>query len=106
MSEEQLTAILAQRVMCWRVGPDRFLLGQRRWMPRWRFQPTTRLEDAFRLLEQVAPQEYSMGEIEGGGFWVKVRVGDAIGEASESSKPRALTFAIARAVGLEVGSWE
>jgi hypothetical protein len=88
------------------VAPDRFLLGQRRWTPRWRFQPATRLEDAFRLLEYVAPQEYSMGKIEGGGFWVRVRVAGAIGVASESSKPLALTFAIARAVGLDVGRSE
>lgn len=102
VSEEQLTAILAERVMCWRVGPDRFLLGGRRWLPRWRFQPAKRIDDAFRLLERVAPQEYSMGEIEGGGFWVKIRAADVVGEATESSKARAITFAIARAIGLGV----
>jgi hypothetical protein len=79
MTIENLTATLAVRVMGWGVGPDRFLLGQRRWTPRWRFQPANRLEDAFRLLERVAPQEYSMGEIEGGGFWVKILVAGTIG---------------------------
>jgi hypothetical protein len=90
------------RENCRRVGPDRFLPGDRRWLPRWRFQPAKRLEDAFRLLERVAPQEYSMGEIKGGGFWVEIRVAGVIGEAGESSKARALTYAIALAIGLEV----
>jgi hypothetical protein len=103
---ENLTATLAATVMGWGIGPDRYLLGHRRWMPRWRFQPAVRLEDAFRLLERVAPQEYSMGEIEGEGFWVRVRISGTVGEACESSKPRALTFAVARAVGLDVGPLE
>jgi len=106
VSEEHLAAILAERIMSWRVGPDRFLLGGRRWLPRWRFQPTKRLEDAFRLLERVAPQEYSMGEIKGGGFWVKIRAAGAVGEASESSKARAITFAVARALGIDMDSCE
>lgn len=106
MTIENLTSTLAARVMGWGVGPDRFLLGARRWTPRWRFQPADRVEDAFRLLERAAPQEYSMGEVEGGGFRVRVRISEAIGEASESSKPRALTFAIARALGLEPESPE
>ena len=56
--------------------------------------------DAFRFLEHEVPEECSVDGIAGGGFCVRVRV------ASESSKPRALTFAIARAVGFEVGSME
>ena len=46
--------------MGWTVGPDRFMMGNRGWMPRWRFQPAEKLEDAFRLLEEAAPQEYSI----------------------------------------------
>jgi hypothetical protein len=38
--EEHLAAVLAERVMRWGVGPDRFLLSNRCWLPRWRFQPT------------------------------------------------------------------
>jgi len=102
MTDDQLTAILAERVMGWRVGPERFLLGQRRWMPRWRFQPATRFEDAFRLLERLVPDEYTMGAAPNGGFWVKIRAAGVVGEATESSKARAITFAIARAIGLEV----
>jgi hypothetical protein len=77
-------------------------MGQRRWQPRWRFQPVKRLEDAFRLLEHAAPQEFNMGAAEDGGFWVKVRVAGISGEAHEPSKQRAITFAIARALGLDV----
>ena len=102
---EVLTALLAERVMAWRVRPERFLIGDRRWLPRWRFQPAERLEDAFRLLEQAAPEEYSMGAAENGSFWVKVRVADTTGEAREPSKPRAITFAIARAFGIDVDSF-
>jgi hypothetical protein len=101
MTTDQLTAILAERVMGWRAGPDRFLMGHRRWQPRWRFQPTERLDDAFRLLEKAAPQDYSMGD-DGAGFWVRVRVGNTTGEARDRSKPMAITLAVARAVGVEV----
>jgi hypothetical protein len=100
---EHLTVVLAEKVMRWRVGPDRFMMGGRRWQPRWRWQPASRLEDAFRLLECAAPQEYAIGAAENGGFWARVRVAGATGEARESSQARAITFAIARALGIEVG---
>jgi hypothetical protein len=45
-----------------------------------------------------------MGAAESGSFWVKVRIADTIGEAREPSKPRAITFAIARAFGIDVDS--
>ena len=101
MTSEHLTAILAERVMGWTIGPDRFMMGNRGWMPRWRFQPAENLDDAFKLLEKAAPQDYAMGD-DGKGFWVRVRIGKAIGEARDASKPRAITFAVARAVGIEV----
>lgn len=102
MTSEHLTAILVERVMGWGVGRDRFLMGNRCWLPRWRFQPAECLEDAFRLLEEAAPQEYSMCGDSNGTFRVHIRIGDATGEASGTSKPRAITFAIARALGIEV----
>ncbi len=98
---DRLTAMLAERVMGWSVGPDRFLMKDRRLIPRWRFQPTKCLEDAFRLLEEAAPQEYTMGSAEGG-FSVSVRIADTIGEAVDISKPRAITHVVARALGVEV----
>ena len=103
MTPDQLTAILAERVMGWRVGPDRFLMGNRRWLPRWRFQPTENLEDANCLLERVAPQEYSISRAQDGRFCVKVGIAAATGEARESPQAKAITIAIARALGIEVG---
>ena len=101
MTNEHLTAMLAEKVMDWRVGPERFLSGNRRWLPRWCFQPAERVEDANRLLERAAPQEYSMHRTQDGRLRVKVCIAGATGEAVESSQARAITFAIARALGLE-----
>jgi hypothetical protein len=91
--------------MGWRVAPERFLMDGRRWIPRWRFQPTTRLEDASRLLDAAAPEDFTMGA-ENGTYWAKVRVAGASGEARESSQARAITLAIARAMGLDVSACE
>ena len=101
MTSDHLTALLAACVMGWGVGPDRFLMGNRGWLPRWRFQPTERVDDAYRLLERAAPQEYSMDRAQDGRFWVKVCIAGATGEAQESTQARAVTFAVARAIGLD-----
>jgi hypothetical protein len=101
MTNEHLAAILAARVMAWRVGPERFMWGNRRWLPRWRFQPTERVEDAYSLLERAAPQEYSMDRAQDGRFCVKVCIAGATGEAQETTQARAVTFAVARAIGLD-----
>ena len=101
MTSEHLAAILAERVMGWGIGPDRFMTGGRQWLPRWYFQPTERLQDAFRLLEQTKPEEYAMGAAENGFFWARVRIAGVAREARETSQARALTFAIARAIGIE-----
>ena len=101
MTNEQLVATLAQRVMGWTVAPDRFLTGNRGWMPRWRFQPTKRLEDAFRLLERAAPQEYTMRADGKGPCWARVRIAGATGAAQANSEPLAITLAVARAVGIK-----
>jgi hypothetical protein len=100
MNDQRLTDELARRVLDWRVAPDRFLMSGRRWLPRWRFQPIEKLDDAFQLLEEAEPQDYSMGD-DGNGFWVRIRIGKTIGEARDISKPRAITLAVARAVGIE-----
>jgi hypothetical protein len=98
---EQLTAVLAERVMNWEVAPGRFLLSKRRWLPRWRFQPTERIEDAFRLLDQSGAQEYSMGIDRRGLFWVRVLLKGKTGTAQGQSKPRVITLAIARSLGID-----
>jgi hypothetical protein len=106
MTTPELTALLAEQVMGWTVHPDRYLMGNRRWKPAWRFQPTESLVDAFRLLEESAPQEYSMCGDNKGNFRVQVRIGDGTGEAVGTSKPRVITCAIARSLGIHVGEAE
>ena len=90
--------------MGWKVCPDRFSMANRRWMPRWRFQPADKLDDAFRLLEEATPQEYSIRGDDKGGIHVRVRINGSMGEARGTSKPLTITQAIARAVGIEIGS--
>lgn len=106
MTNSHLTAILAERVMDWRVGPDRFLTGDRHWLPRSRFDPTADLNHAFRLLQEARPARYMMGAEGDGKFWVRVEIEGTIGEAQHTSKPQAISFAIARAIGLKVGTAE
>ena len=90
--------------MGWTVGPDRFMMGNRGWTPRWRFQPAEKLEDAFRLLEEAAPEEYSICGDAKGSIHVRVQIAGATGEARGTSKPLAIAHAVARAVGIEVES--
>lgn len=81
-------------------------MGDRRWLPRWRFQPAENLMDAFQLLEGAAPDEYSMSGGDDVGFRVRVRIGNITGEASGESKPLAITCAVARALGIDVAGAE
>jgi len=99
---EDLIAVLARRVMRWDVAPDRFLVGNRKWMPRWRFQPDIRLEDAFRLLEAAAPQKYTLSCEGPDAFCVQVWIDGRTGKAQDRSKPRAITLAVCRALQIEV----
>ena len=106
MSTEQLTVILAQRVMGWRVGPDRFLMDKRQWLPRWRFQPLDRLQDAMRLLEVAAPKQCMITADGDGLVSVRVHIAGKTGESRERSKPRAIVLAVARALQIDVDSLE
>ena len=69
----ELTEELARSVMGWRSAPGRFLKPGGSWLPKWRFAPLERLEDAFRLLhaaprflphlrKQEAPNLHCRGE--------------------------------------------
>jgi hypothetical protein len=51
VTADQLTTLLAGRVMGWTAASGRFLTGSLHWIPRWRFQPIESLMGAFRLLE-------------------------------------------------------
>jgi hypothetical protein len=101
MSNDQITAALAERVMGWRVSPDRFLMGERGWKPRWKFQPSSRLSDAVRLLETAEPDEYAITAARGGDCLVSVRIGGRTGTASDHSAAIAITNAIARALEID-----
>lgn len=102
MTNEQLAAILAERVMGWHVGPERFQMGNRGWIPRGRFRPTERLQDAFRLLLAAEPTEYKMGGGAGALPWARVQIRGACGEAFAPSMPTAICLAIAQALGIGV----
>jgi hypothetical protein len=51
MTAQVLTGLLGERVMGWIAAPDRFMLGGRTWIPRWKFPPYENLADAFQLLD-------------------------------------------------------
>ncbi|SRR6266481_345284 len=101
MTAETLTALLAERVMKWSTAPDRFLMGKRRWIPRWRFQPLTSLEDAFRLLESAA-SSYTLYGSSDATFTAEVCAAGRTGSASGQSKATTITVAVARAIGIQV----
>ena len=101
MNPERLTAMLAKSVMGWKVAPDRFLTAKRSWIPRWRFNPLERIEDAFMLLDRSGSHRYTIsraGEV----FEVEVECGGRVGKATNDSKPRAITLAVARALGTKM----
>ena len=100
MSPDSLTALLAERVMHWSVAPDRFLLGNRQWITRRRFQPLSDVRDAFRLLRKLT-SVFSLSRGEDGMFTAAVMIGDRAGCASGESEAAAITYAVARAIGLE-----
>jgi hypothetical protein len=102
MTEDALTAVLAEQIMGWRAAPDRFLKSGRVWIPRWRFQPFRKIEDAFTLLDAASPLESvvsSDGTIK---IFVRVRIGPRTGEAVGEHRAAVISSAVARAVGLEV----
>jgi|ERR1700733_5816116 len=101
MTSENLATLLAVRVMGWTVGPDRFLTGERRWLPKWRFKPGQSPNSAFQLLAAAKPEHYTLESEKGGDFWVRVKTAEGVGEARHSSMPQAITLAVARAFGID-----
>jgi len=101
VSNDQFTAILAERIMGWRVGPERFLKGERRWTPRWQFQPLRRLEQALRLLEKANGQ-YTLTKAADGTYTAQVTVRDSAASASGKSDAAAISVALAHALGIQV----
>lgn len=101
MTSEQLAALLAEHVMGWGVGPDRFVMGNRSWMPRWRFSPLTNLDQAFALIEK-AGATYTLTVRGDEDFHAEVRIGNSIGKATGEPKARTITIALAIALGIEL----
>jgi hypothetical protein len=106
ISDEKLTDQLVQTVLGWNAGPDRFTMSRRRWLPRWRFQPTKNIADAFRLLAAATIVEYALHAVAKGVYWVKVRTNGASAKASGSSLPLTICIAIARVHGIDVEVYE
>ena len=102
MTCNQLTSLLAELVMGWRVAPDRFLVGNRRWITLSRFRPFDRVQDALRLLSAAAT-EFSLTQTADGLFTAKVRIGDRVGTASGAFDARTITMAVVRARGIDAG---
>jgi hypothetical protein len=99
MSDDRLNEELARQVLGWKVAPNRFIKSGRSWIPKWRFNPLERLEDAFHLLDLVA-SGYRLEVCEGGMFTAEVRVGSRTGKTSGELKARTITLAVAEAFGL------
>jgi hypothetical protein len=99
--EDRLKEELASRLLGWKAAPDRFLKSGRGWIPKWRFNPFTHLEDAFLLLDR-AGGTYVLSVGSDGIFSAEVQIGEQIGKASGEPKALAITLALARSLGLEV----
>ena len=102
MTPQNLTAILAEKVMNWGVGANRFLKGNRSWIRRSRFQPTANMQDAHRLLLAAGAIEYTISGGKSKPFWAKVQIGAVQGEAVARSMPIAICLVTARALGIAV----
>jgi hypothetical protein len=83
------------------VASGRFVKPSRSWIPKWRFAPLERLEDAFLLLD-TARAAYTVSRSAAGPFTVSVRLSQGRGEASGEPEPRTITIALAKAAGIEV----
>jgi hypothetical protein len=105
MSDERPADQLICRALGWRLGPGRYIKPGRSWTPRSKFRPLVDLKDAFRLLDAVTG-DYSLGAAKGGVFTAQVSVAGRVGKATGEPKARAISLAIARALGiaLEVNS--
>ena len=99
-TSKQLTDVLAERVMGWRLAPVTYIKSDRGWIPKWRFQPLVRIEDAFQLLE-AATNSYRLEAREDGTFTAEIYTGTRSGMASGPSKARTITHALAFALQIE-----
>jgi hypothetical protein len=99
-ASKQLTDVLAERVMGWRLAPGRYIKSDRGWIPRWRFQPLVRIEDAFQLLEAAA-NRYRLEARENGTFTAEIHTSSRSSRASGPSMARTITITLALALEIE-----
>jgi hypothetical protein len=100
IDDGRLTEDLARLVMGLRSTPDRYLKPGRSWLPKWRFAPLERLEDAFQLLR--AANQYTLSSDQNRVFTAEIQIGRRTGQASGEPKARTITIAVGRALGLEI----
>jgi hypothetical protein len=94
---------LAEKVMGWRLAPDRYLTGGRSWKPHSQFRPTERINDSFTLLDAAGVQELILRPANQ--LWsAQVCVHGIVGKAQGVSRPEAISLAVAAAVGIAVGT--
>jgi hypothetical protein len=98
----QLTGKLARRVLGWKTAPNRYIVGNRKWLPTWRFQPTKNIADAFRVLDAADVVEYVLRADRNGIYRVKVWTRRASAEASGPSLPLTICIAIARVLHIDL----
>jgi len=100
--EARIVEEIAKVVFGWRTAPGRFITSGRSWLPRWRFSPFERLDDAFEVLDRVSKHYTLSGRKGGKGFSAEVRVGRRLGKVSGDGKARTITLAVVHALGLEL----
>jgi hypothetical protein len=103
VNDERLTDRLAEGVMGWRLAPGRYLKSGRGWISRPKFRPLHDVRDAFRLVYTMAA-DYSLTRKQGGGCTAIVRSADQTGTVTAASEARAISLAVAAAIGLETES--
>jgi hypothetical protein len=99
-NEDELAARLAERLLGWRIGPDRFIKPGRSWSPRSRFRPFEKIADSFQLLDRA--DSFSVTSTHRGRYIAEVHSGGRRGEACGEQMARAITTALARALGMEI----
>jgi hypothetical protein len=97
--DARITEELAEKVMGWRSAPDRFLTSGRSWIPKWRFMPLERVEDAFLLLDRAKGTCVLAIDSEGV-ITAEFRLGERTGKANGELKARTIALAISRALGI------
>jgi hypothetical protein len=103
MNNDTLSDLLAERLLGWRVTPDRYQMADRRWLPKWRFQPCKDIRCALNLLSAASVEAYTIACEKKGIQWAKVQLGGFVSEACDRSAARAISLALAQALQIIPG---